>query len=313
MNIGLIGLGYWGKNYIRLLTTEMHKINFVAICDGNKELLNKYNHLNVKKFNNYNDLFKSGLIDNIIIVTPASTHHKIIKDALKYGLNIFVEKPYTLSYKDCIDINSFIKCDSKLMIGHTHLFNPKIIYIKNYIEQNNLNIKSVYMEWTSICSTTAKTDTNVVFDLGIHCFSILLFLFPNGNFDNFHSIKSSSGYSYFITFTINDTIISINLGFSSPGKSRKMIINDDNIKIKFSDTNSKTPVEIYYTDTPTPTKNIENNISQDGNVIIPQIEASHDCLTLQLNNWINYINNEEECISNHIFSTKVIEFCEKCL
>jgi UDP-N-acetylglucosamine 3-dehydrogenase len=313
MNFGIIGIGYWGKHYIRILTSLSNKINLVALCEQNQELLTKYKYLNIKQFTDYIKLFESGLIDSVIIVTPASTHYKIIREAIKYNLNIFVEKPYTLSLKHCNDINSCLLDNTKLMIGHTHIFNPKIIYIKDFIIKNTMNVKTIHMEWSSICSTSAKTDTNVVFDLGIHCFSILLFLFPNGKFHKFHSIKSSSGYSYFITLMIDDIIISINLGFQSPGKVRKMIINDDNIKIKFNDTNSKTPIKIYYTNIPTPTKIVETNILQDGNVVIPQIQTTEDCLTTQIIHFMNYINNKEECISNHIFSTRVIEFCEKSI
>ena len=41
INIGIIGLGYWGPNLLRNFLNNK-KCNVSAICDTNKTLLNKY-------------------------------------------------------------------------------------------------------------------------------------------------------------------------------------------------------------------------------------------------------------------------------
>ena len=41
INIGIIGLGYWGPNLLRNFSNNK-KCQVVAICDTNKSLLKKY-------------------------------------------------------------------------------------------------------------------------------------------------------------------------------------------------------------------------------------------------------------------------------
>ena len=129
LHIGIIGLGYWGKHYARIVS-KSERCHLIALCDVFEDTLKKYNYLNVDKYTNYKDMFASGTIDAVVIVTIASLHEQIIKDALEYNLKIFVEKPYTLNYKDCISIGELFEKDTKLIVGHTYLFNPKINYIK---------------------------------------------------------------------------------------------------------------------------------------------------------------------------------------
>ena len=103
MNVGIIGLGYWGKHYVRLVNNNS-KMNLIALCDVNKNNLDKFSYLNINFFTNYEELFKKNLIDTVIIVTIAKEHYKIILKALEYNLNIFVEKPIVTHLDECIKI-----------------------------------------------------------------------------------------------------------------------------------------------------------------------------------------------------------------
>ena len=147
LRIGIIGLGYWGKHYVRIVS-KSDRCHLTALCDVFEDTLNKYNYINVDKYINYKDMFDSGTIDAVVIVTIASLHEQIIKDALKYNLKIFVEKPYTLKYKDCQNIDKLLRKENKLMVGHTYLFNPKINYIKQFIQHSMPIALTIHFEWT---------------------------------------------------------------------------------------------------------------------------------------------------------------------
>ena len=305
LKIGIVGLGYWGKHYIRILS-ENKRIKLVAVCDLNNELLNKYSYLNVEKYNDYLEMIKSKKIDSIIIITIASIHKKIIIDSLKYNLNIFVEKPYTLNLKDCMEIEKNINKNTKLMIGHTYLYSNKINYVKHFIDNEMKNIKTIQFTWTG--SGYHPNDTTPIFDLSVHPLSILLYLFPNHEIMNIHSLKSTSNNTYFLQFKINKIIVHMNISWSSPGKTRKMILNDDKLKLIFDDVTNTDPIKILYTDD----NNSNNNIfiHSDGKKIIPQIK-NNEPLTDQFNDWIDYSENKIEIISNHEFAKEIVELCEK--
>ena len=73
-------------------------------------------------------------------------HEQIIKEALKYNLKIFVEKPYTLKYEDCQNIKELLKQETKLMVGHTYLFNSKINYIKQLLQNSMSAVQTIHFE-----------------------------------------------------------------------------------------------------------------------------------------------------------------------
>ncbi len=305
MNIAIIGLGYWGKHYVRIVNNSNH--NLTAICDLNKKMLKKYEHIKTNFYTNYLDMFNKEPLDAVIIVTIAKTHLQIIKDALKHKLKIFVEKPYTLNNSQCLEIQNLLNNDTKIMIGHTYLYNSKINYIKDFIRKYFKNVKSVSFQWT--CYGPIRLDTTPIFDLAVHPISILFYLFPNKNISNINSIKSSSGNSYFVNFKFDDIIVQMNISWANPGKIRTMTINDENIKMIFDDVSNKEPVKILYVNNPNFKSNTQMTVHADGNIIIPQIE-NKEPLTEQFNDWIKYIKGEKECYSNHNFSSKIIKFCE---
>lgn len=305
LKIGIIGLGYWGKNYIRIVS-QNKRVKLVAICDINDDLLDNYNYLNLEKYNNYLEMIKSGKIDSIMIITIASIHKNIIINALNHNLNVFVEKPYTLNLKDCLEIEKTLNKKSKLMIGHTYLYSNKVKYLKYLIENDIKDIKTIEFAWTG--SGYHPNDTTPIFDLSVHPLSILLYLFPNGEIENINSLNSTSNNTYFLQFVINKILVQMNISWSSPGKKRLITINNDNIKIIFDDVTNTEPIKILYTD-----DNHSNNnlfIHSDGKKIIPQIK-NNEPLSDQFNDWIDYSENKIEIISNHKFSKKIVELCEK--
>ena len=72
MNIGIIGLGYWGPNIVR--NAVMNKdIDKVVCCDTDKKQLEKMQSTfaSVKTTVDINDIVKDTDIDAVIVVTTA--------------------------------------------------------------------------------------------------------------------------------------------------------------------------------------------------------------------------------------------------
>lgn len=305
-NVGLIGLGYWGKHYIRIINSN-NKVNLQCICDLNEDALQEYKHLNINSYTDYHDMINNENLNAIVIVTIAKTHYNIILDVLKYNIKIFVEKPYTINYNLCLKLNNLIDDKKSLMVGHTYLFNKKIEYIKNIIDKKSLDIKTINFEWC--CYGPIRKDTTPIFDLAVHPLSILLYIFPNNMVDEINCIKSDSGNTYFVQFKFNEIIVQMNISWSSPGKNRTMTINTDEMKIVFDDVSNTSPIKIYNINNPNYDSFGPNIIHSDGNIVIPQIE-NLEPLTEQFNHWLDTIFNDRQCISDNIFGTKVVKISE---
>lgn len=297
MNIGIIGLGYWGKHYIRIVSESKHRLK--AICAKTQNTLDKYSTISCNKYIDYKEMFDSEILDSIIIATPANTHFNIINDAIKKNIHILTEKPYTMNLIECNNIGTILKKNTKLMIGHTFLYCSKIEFIKKYITHYMFNKSTsicINFEWTS--NRNEKSDENPIYELAIHPISIIFYIFPNIEIIDVKKISTISKNTYFIIIQSNNIIINLNISWKCPEKIRKMVIHNENIKIIFDNISKKESIKICSIDT--------------DSISIPKIEESEP-LKEQFNNWINYILFNEEIVSDHSFSCKVIGLCEKIL
>jgi predicted dehydrogenase len=77
INVALIGLGYWGRNYLRVLQ-NIEGIKLSYVCDSNSEAL-KCVPSNVKTTLDYEEIAKDEDIKTAFLATPASTNYKIAK------------------------------------------------------------------------------------------------------------------------------------------------------------------------------------------------------------------------------------------
>ena len=109
MNIGLIGLGYWGKNLYRnlLLSEEVQEIFVLDIKNQNfknKNIQNKKLY-----FLKPNEFFKNSDIDAFIISTPTSTHYEYIKKCLELDKFVCITKPITSNLRELLALKRNFK------------------------------------------------------------------------------------------------------------------------------------------------------------------------------------------------------------
>jgi len=127
IKVGLIGFGRWGHNLAKTFT-NIPNCKLTAICDSSEaklhEAINSYG--SISTFSNRDDFFKSADIDAVAIATPAVTHFELTYQALKYNLHCFVEKPFTLSYRDAKYLKLNKPDDLTCMVDYTYLYHPGI-------------------------------------------------------------------------------------------------------------------------------------------------------------------------------------------
>lgn len=80
LNIGLVGLGYWGPNWLRNIKNH-DKYNLSWISDLDKNKLSKFSQIyNLDKsvlFEQYKDALEFKIPDIVLVATPPSTHLSI--------------------------------------------------------------------------------------------------------------------------------------------------------------------------------------------------------------------------------------------
>lgn len=106
---GIVGIGKQGSIYARFLKDNLvDGAILTAVCDIDEERKKwaKENLRDVEIFEDYMDMFKSGLIDVAVINTPHYAHPSIAIDALKSGLHVLSDKPagvFTIGVKKILE------------------------------------------------------------------------------------------------------------------------------------------------------------------------------------------------------------------
>lgn len=120
---GLIGVGRWGKNFVKTIEA-MEGVEIAHICTSKPE--------NAKLFKkkprvskDYKSLCTDFALDGVIICTPPSTHMEIIYECICNLKPFLVEKPMCMNLMDAKAIRDTVKYTRvPCMVDHTHLFSP---------------------------------------------------------------------------------------------------------------------------------------------------------------------------------------------
>jgi len=137
IKIAFIGLGRMGITHLSILNSNPY-VEVIAACDPSKMLLSFFR----KYFNKINlydtaeELLANEQPDGIIVSTPPHLHMEIITQALKKGIHVFAEKPFTTSYVDALHLSE-IAADKKLInqVGYVNRYNRMFIKTKEIIEK----------------------------------------------------------------------------------------------------------------------------------------------------------------------------------
>jgi predicted dehydrogenase len=109
MRIALVGNGYWGGKFRRLLETTKYELVIVT-REG--------------------DVTKTGA-DAAIIATPPDSHHRLTLDALRSGMDVLVEKPMALCSEDAAEmVEVSIDEERVLSVDHTWLHTEAFAHLQ---------------------------------------------------------------------------------------------------------------------------------------------------------------------------------------
>ncbi|GAH47569.1 unnamed protein product, partial [marine sediment metagenome] len=174
IKIGLVGAGYWGKNLIRnIMESKEAALNIVCDIDKAKLTKVKKRYPGVKITTNYLSLVNDKSIDAVVISANVNSHHNLAKKAIKNRKHVFVEKPMADTVERAEELVELAnKNKLTLMVGHTFLYSPPVIKIKEILQNNGIG-KVYYISSSRVNLGIHQKDVSVIFDLAPHDFSIL--------------------------------------------------------------------------------------------------------------------------------------------
>jgi len=170
-----IGSGAWGRNIVRTLH-HMGALGVVveAAPHLREQLAGDYPGLEIVE--HYGDLFNRPDICAVTIATPAVTHHRIAKEWLLAGRDVFVEKPMTLTAAESEDLVAIAENHGRiLMVGHLLLYKPAVQFIRDYLAAGSLG-KVFTLHQERLKLGKARIVENALWSLGVHDVAALLYI-----------------------------------------------------------------------------------------------------------------------------------------
>jgi len=254
----LLGAGYWGKNYIRIMSQmqEKGKLKFAGVFEADSKSREnlRFNYPGVRFVENLETFLDDKSITAVVIVTPASTHAAVIEKVLNAGKHILVEKPLTVDTKSSQKCCEIAKAKGlRLMVGHTFLFNASVNELKKQVEDPEFG-KMHYIHCKRTNLGPIRHDTSVIWDLAPHDISIILFLMQS---TGKKLLKVSAVGSKNLGGKFEDTawlhmmfednvVAQVHVSWLDPHKVRDVVVVSDKKRIAFDDMDARQPVKIFW-------------------------------------------------------------------
>jgi myo-inositol 2-dehydrogenase / D-chiro-inositol 1-dehydrogenase len=121
--IGFVGAGTHATNmlYPSLTYLDDYEIERVAVCDLIREKAQKIASMYGvgKVYTNHRAMLESEKLDGVVVCINGAGHPPVIKDALKAGVDVFSEKPTSITVEDSEEISRLAKASKRfVMVDH---------------------------------------------------------------------------------------------------------------------------------------------------------------------------------------------------
>ncbi len=176
VGIGIIGVGRWGTNCFRALTT-LPEADVRWICARSAKSMQAA--LDIvkpaklpKTTTECVDLLEDSAVEAVLITTPAKTHYALVKAALLADKDVFVEKPFTCSLTEAEELVEIAAQRKRiLMVGHIHYFSAAIRKLQEDIRAGTIpTIKSLRCDM--LHNEVGRKDAGALWDMMPHAFTM---------------------------------------------------------------------------------------------------------------------------------------------
>ena len=162
VRVGIIGTGWIADAHIQAYLKQPD-VEIVAGCDlipGKADkFFENYGIEGVKTYGSHKELIDAGEVDAVCICTYNATHAECAIYALEHGVHVLLEKPFTVTVEEAIEVMKAEKKSGKILTGDTlsmrHGLNKCWRCKKNKLRSN------YYLLWSFIAIANIKSSDNM--------------------------------------------------------------------------------------------------------------------------------------------------------
>jgi len=235
LKIGIVGLGRWGKNLLRVLD-GIEEAQVVSVCDAQWTEIDSFRY-GTQAYPTIGDMLRADHAQAIVIATPASTHFKLAHQALEQGKHVFVEKPLAMSTYDAGILGAFAE-KQVLMVGHTFLYNDLVNWVKEYIDDGEIG-RPLYAVGSWLNWGVIRDDVDAFWNFAQHPISILMHWLGCEPHDvhwmGRDKIKPGNADASLVLMKFGPVVAQVALSWLCPIKVRKIILVGEKATITLDD------------------------------------------------------------------------------
>lgn len=177
LTLAQIGCGYWGPNLLRNFSAQKGaRVKYVVEASEERRRYVRENYPGTEAVDRLEVALADPEVRALVVATPARTHFDLGLCALQGGRHVFIEKPLAMTVAEVDRLDALAhERRLTLMAGHTFLYNPAVLALKQLIDSGELG-RIYYLYAQRLNLGVVRTDVNALWNLAPHDISIFNFL-----------------------------------------------------------------------------------------------------------------------------------------
>ncbi|HEY7337727.1 MAG TPA: Gfo/Idh/MocA family oxidoreductase [Bryobacteraceae bacterium] len=317
IRFGVIGFGYWGPNIVRNLQ-GIDGAAVSGVCDSSLGAQRRASQLypGVEVTGDCHELLRSPKIDAVAVITPVRTHFELAKCALMNGKHVFVEKPFTATSEQALELIELAERKNlQIMVDHTFLFTGAVQKIRQLVNDNVLG-RLYYYDSTRVNLGLFQHDVNVLWDLAPHDLAIVDHLIG----DRAEAVVATGeahlnklpDVAYMTIYYPDNVIAHINVNWLSPVKVRTTLIGGEKKMLVWNDLEPDEKIKVYDRGVQMGSREGVYNLLvsyRSGDMWAPKIEPT-EALKKELTYFVECISGGDAPINNGMAGLRVVRMLE---
>ncbi len=251
LRVAVIGCGRWGPNHIRVFK-NLSGCDVVAVADTDPARLAHTEGMfpGVANYQDYRRVIEKPDVGAVVVTTPATTHHSIVRDVLRAGKHVLCEKPLCQTSEQGRELVELARSRHRvLMVGHVFLFNAGVVMLRELLGAGKLG-RLYYLSAIRTNLGPIRNDIDAAYDLATHDISIFNWLIGKEP-----ECVSATGASFlqpgiedvvFISLKYPGNVFaSVQTSWLSPKKIRQVTIVGSQQMVTWDDLELTSPIAIY--------------------------------------------------------------------
>jgi predicted dehydrogenase len=294
IEIGVVGLGYWGPNVAR----NLNVIDGAALrwcCETDPERRERWGQVfpNARFTDRLEEMLADDGLDAVAITAPVRDHAAFARSALEAGKHCFVEKPLAHSMEEAAEVVRM--ADERglvLMVGHLLEYHPAIEALEAHLRSGELG-DLIYIYSNRLNLGKLREDENALWDLGAHDLSVILRLAGE------EPVEAWTHGRWGVRDGVEDVAFAhlkfpspltahMHLSWLDPRKERRVTVVGSRRMAVFDDMSAEAKLTIYDKGFDPDEASIGDYVARSGAITSPAI-SSKEPLRIECEHWLECI------------------------